>query len=315
MKKTSLSRGLALASIVLALASCAPQAFVIRPEMRTASKSGLNLAGKSMAVVYLTEGKEVSDAFNASIAEGFATRLEQDYFGGHEAIGLFKMPSISGSDYSAKDSLIRLVMDSGQDVVFLFDVPQIGEPSLGKTLKVAGRKVNPDSAYVSSVSTHFQTKVYVYDSMNKEDKVLAFSGDKTLSTDVYTSGDPKRSEVEASLPDIGYKAGTLAANSFLSTWKQDYFQVIYYDGAEAAWNKAAQQAYSFQWDKAIQEWLPLTSSKNAEKRACAAYNIGLGCFMSGLPDLALEWLDRSDKDMPVSLSKDLRRKIKEYTGR
>ena len=30
---------------------------------------------------------------------------------------------------------------------------------------------------------------------------------------------------------------------------------------------------------------------------------------------ALEWLDRSDKDMPVSLSKQLRDKIKQYTGR
>ena len=107
----------------------------------------------------------------------------------------------------------------------------------------------------------------------------------------------------------------MAANSFLSTWKQEYFQVIYYDGAEAAWNKGAEYAYSFKWDKAIEEWIPLTKSKNEEKRACAAYNIALGCFMTGMPDLALEWLDRSDKDMPVSISKDLRRKIKEYTGR
>ena len=91
--------------------------------------------------------------------------------------------------------------------------------------------------------------------------------------------------------------------------------MIYYDGAESAWNRGAEAAYSFQWDKAIKEWLTLTSSKNAEKRACAAYNIALGCFMTGLPDLAVEWLDRSDKDMPVSLSKDLRRKIKEYSGR
>ena len=43
-------------SALFALVSCAPQAFVVSPEMRGPSKSGLNLAGKSLAVVYLTDG-------------------------------------------------------------------------------------------------------------------------------------------------------------------------------------------------------------------------------------------------------------------
>lgn len=320
MKKTSSFKGTALLAALLALASCAPQAFVIRPEMRTASKSGLNLAGKSMGVVYLTNGNESSDQFNASIAEGFATKLEEDYFGGHPEVGLFKMPYQKGGDYSDKDTLVSLVMESGKDVIFLFDLPDLGKPVVGQPLKVAGKaRRSPDSAYVSNVSVGFLTKVYVYDSMNKDDKVLAFNGDKSLSTDVYNDGSTSKENIArqslAAIPDIAFKAGNLAANSFVSIWKQDYFQVIYYDGAESAWNRGAEAAYSFQWDKAIKEWLTLTSSKNAEKRACAAYNIALGCFMTGLPDLAVEWLDRSDKDMPVSLSKDLRRKIKEYSGR
>ena len=91
--------------------------------------------------------------------------------------------------------------------------------------------------------------------------------------------------------------------------------VIYYDGAERAWNDAASHAYSFEWDKAIEKWLTLVGSKSAEKRACAAYDIALGCFMSGQPDLAIEWLDRSDKEMPINIARDLRKKIKQYTGR
>ena len=300
---------------MLALVSCAPQAFVIRPEMRTASKSGLNLLGKSMGVVYLTGKETAVNEFNEAIADGFATRLEEDYFGGQQEVGLFKMPAIDGADYSVKDTLVKLILESGKDVVFLFDVPIIDEPETGKTLKVAGRRVSPDSAYVTNVTSHFVTKVYVYDSMNKEDQVLAFNGEKTLSAEVYSGGSPTRADVMAGLPAIGYKAGILAANTFLSGWKQDYFQVIYYDGAESAWNKGAEKAYSFEWDKAIEEWMTLVNSKSAEKRSCAAYNIALGCFMSGLPDLALEWLDRSDKDMPISISKDLRKKIKEYSGR
>ncbi len=321
MKKTSLIKGITLASVLLALASCAPQAFVIRPEMRSASKSGLFLAGKSMAVVYLTGDESASNNFNASLAEGFASKLEEDYFGGHQEVGLFKMPSIPGSDYSAKDSLIRLVMDSGKDVVFLFDLPQLGSPVVGDPKKVPGKsRVSKDSAYVSNVSVTFSTRVYVYDSMNKkEDKVIAFNGTKPLSAEIYNDGVTPKATLAArsigEIPDLAVKAGALAANSFLSTWKQDYFQVIYYEGAESAWNRAAEKAYAFEWDKAITEWLTLVDSKNPEKRACAAYNIALGCFMSGLPDLALEWLDRSDKDQPISISKDLRKKIAEYSGR
>ena len=70
MEKTSFLRRLAaLAPVLLALVSCAPQAFVIRPEMRTASKSGLNLMGKSMGVVYLTGKETAVNEFNEAIAD------------------------------------------------------------------------------------------------------------------------------------------------------------------------------------------------------------------------------------------------------
>lgn len=304
--------------VLLALASCAPQAFYVRPEMRSASKSGLNLAGKSMAVVYLTSGDARLDGFNASLAEGFASRMEEDYFGGEQAIELFKMEKQPSSDYSAKDTLVRLVMESGSDVVFLFDVPGLGTPKSGENRKVSGKKVSSDSAFVCTVSVPFSTVVYVYDSMNKDDKVLSYSGNRSLPVEVYNNGNISAQQdavlIDKAIGGAG-KAGALAANSFISTWTQENFMVIYYDGAESAWNSAAQHAYTYEWDQAIAQWLTLANSKNAEKRSCAAYNIALGCFMTGQPDLALEWLDRSDKDMPISLSKTLRAKIKEYTGR
>ena len=78
-------------SALFALVSCAPQAFVVSPEMRGPSKSGLNLAGKSLAVVYLTDGNPRGEAFNASAAGGFATHLEEDYFGGNREVELFAL--------------------------------------------------------------------------------------------------------------------------------------------------------------------------------------------------------------------------------
>ena len=85
---------------LMALASCAPQAFVVRSEMRGPSKSGLSLAGKSMAVVYLTDGNPRDTLFNASAAGGFASRLEEEYFGGKREIeldGSFESMAITSS--------------------------------------------------------------------------------------------------------------------------------------------------------------------------------------------------------------------------
>ncbi len=318
MKKASLF-GLMFLSALLTLSSCAPQAFLIKPEMRAASKSGLNFNGKSMAVVYLTDDDKRDDTFNSYLATGFATKLEDDYFGGAQVIELFKMPYEKGVEMSSKDSLVSLVMQSGKDVVFLFDRPEIGAPQVGDPMKVLAGNMSADSAYTSTATIPFTTKVYVYDSMDKSDKVYGFTGSRKILTDVFNDGKTDKSVLANRVwEDIGLAAemaGSAAANSFLSTWQQDEFLVIYYDGAEKNWNKAAEYAYSFKWKEAIEQWLPLIRSKNREKQACAAYNIALGCFMSGQPDLALEWLDRSDSYEPVSLSKNLRIKIKQYTGR
>lgn len=303
---------------LMALVSCAPQAFVVSPEMRGPSKSGLNLAGKSMAVVYLTDDNTRGTAFNASAAAGFATRLEEDYFGGDREIELFTARADGGADYASKDSLVNLVMETGKDVVFLIDVPELGIPSVNEPVRVTGRKVPEDSSYVSVASVPFTTKIFVYDSMNKEDKVFGFAGSRNFKVDVYSDGKESKGEIINDVwKDIApgaEKAGYTAAGTFMSTWKQDDFHVIYYDGAESAWDQGAEYAYSYKWKEAISQWTTLLKCKSDEKKACAAYNIALGCFMCGQPVLALEWLDRSDSYTPVSLSANLREKIKKYTG-
>lgn len=303
---------------LLALVSCAPQAFVVSPEMRGPSKSGLNLAGKSIAVVYLTDGNPRDEAFNASAADGFATRLEEDYFGGDRSIELFAARGGDGVDYASKDSLVSLVIETGKDVVFLMDVPELGIPTVNEPVRVPGKNVPADSAYISTASVPFSTKIFVYDSMNKEDRVFGFAGGRSFKTDVYSdggkSGESIIKEVWNNIGPGAEKAGYVAAASFLSTWKQDDFYVIYYDGAEEAWDKGAEYAYSYKWKEAIDQWTKLLKCRNEEKKACAAYNIALGCFLCGQPALALEWLDRSDRYTPVSLSISLRQKINQYTG-
>lgn len=307
-----------VASALFALVSCAPQAFVVSPEMRGPSKSGLNLAGKSMAVVYLTDGNPRDTLFNASAAGGFASRLEEDYFGGEREVGLFTARGGDGVQYASKDSLVSLVMETGKDVVFVIDIPELGIPSINDPVKVTGRVAPKDSAYVSTASVPFNTRIFVYDSMGKEDKVYAFAGGRNVRVDVYSDGrtskDDLMGKVWSNIASGAENAGYVAAKSFMSTWKSDDFYVIYYDASEDAWDKGAEYAYSYKWKEAIDQWMKLLDCRSDEKKACAAYNIALGCFMCGQPSLALEWLDRSDSYTPVSLSKTLRLKINQYTG-
>lgn len=314
MRKTSLL----VASALLALASCAPQAFVVSPEMRGPSKSGLNLAGKSMAVVYLTDGNPRDTLFNASAASGFASRLEGDYFGGEQAVELFTARGGDGVDYASKDSLLSLVMETGKDVVFVIDIPELGIPTIKDPIKNTGKAVSADSSYVNIASVPFTTKIFVYDSMNKEDRVFGFAGSRAFEVRVYSDGKTPKDQIQGlvwkNISSGAEKAGYNAAGTFMSTWKPDDFYVVYYDGAEEAWDKGAEYAYSFKWKEAINQWVKLLECRSDEKKACAAYNIALGCFMCGQPALALEWLDRSDSYTPVSLSRTLRQKINQYTG-
>ena len=87
---------LTVTAVAAFLSSCAPQAFVMTSEMRMPSKSGLDLGGKSMAVAYLYGEDPRDTLFNNALANGFASRLEDDYFGGSSLIELFKLPRTLG---------------------------------------------------------------------------------------------------------------------------------------------------------------------------------------------------------------------------
>lgn len=131
-------------------AACSPQTLTMLVDMRYPSRSGLDLGRKTMAVVYVDHPAD--SAFNRTLATSFARRMEEEYFDGEEAIGLYKVPE--GGVYSAKDSLRRLVMETDRDVVFLFD-----------------------PADTTNI------RLYVYDSMYQADTVLSYAGRTTAEAE------------------------------------------------------------------------------------------------------------------------------------
>ena len=258
----------------LLVAACAPSRHSLQVEMRYPSRSGIELFGKIVSVVYLTDGDQIGDTFNASMAKGFATALEKDYRTGEGSVGVYSLQD-QGGVYSQKDTLINLLIDTDCDAVFLFD-------------KVAMQKVGDNTI-------KFNIKLYCFDAMNKDEKVFSFVGNTVFNI---------------SADDLSKEAlmtGETVAESFKSQWKHEQYSIVYYENEK--WYSALMKAQNFDWIGAMDVWMELLSTNDHYKRSCAEYNMAVACYMLGDYELAVEWLDRSDQDNLLPVSEALRKRI------
>lgn len=301
--KRILLPAIAALSALVALQSCDPQAFSMNVEMRYPSSSGMSIDGKSVAVVYLNEDSVKDSVFNESLANGFASAIEKNYFHGAEAVSLYKMPKVSGGVYSDADTLINLVVDTGCDIVFLFDAPDFGNVQV-KELMTSG------SGSYYPVSVPVSIKLYGFDSLSGSDSVRVWSGTRMLSANMESSlgRQSAADNVWSRIASPAESLGEVSARTFAPVWKEETFTFLYYETPEI-WQTAAQKAFEYKWNEAIADWMKLLDTNNALRRSCAEYNIATACFLMGDNDLALKWLKRSDEDYPISLSSTLRKRI------
>ncbi len=258
---------------VLALASCSPTRFAVNVDLRMPSKSSYALEGKTVSVTCLKTDNTTDSLLQSSLAEGFASALENDYFGGQQVIGIYNKERTADVDYSSKESMINLLIETGADVAFLFDAGVVDPAS------EAGKKT-------------FKIKLYAYDAMNPADTVNIYKGVAALSSsDLYETQ--------------GSAFGRESANIFLSTWKS-HQMIFYYDLMEP-WYTAAQYVEGYRFKEAMDLWMTLLDSKNMLRRSCAEYNIATACFVMGNKALAREWLDMSDSHYLLPESSSLRR--------
>ncbi len=290
--------------------SCGPSKHAVHVEMRHPSKAGVDLAGKNVSVVYLENDDETATDFSESMADGFSYALEQDYGTGSGSIGIYRMRRTDGANYASKDSLFNILMDTGADVVFLFDTVRFGNMTVGGPSKVA-LAANPDSSYISSGEIPFTLKLYCYDGMNKADKVQAFGGTTMARPSVYSNGKDDSIVAVAkawkALGAEGWDAGQEVAESFKSQWKHEQYSIIYFETQK--WYDALALAENYEWKTAMELWLELIDTNDLLKRSCAAYNLSVACYMFGDYPLAKAWLDRSDADNKLPISDALRKRI------
>ena len=301
--KRSLLSAIAALSALVALQSCDPQAFSMNVEMRYPSSSGMSIDGKSVAVVYLNEDSAKDSVFNECLANGFASAIEKNYFNGAEAVNLYKMPKVVGGVYSNADTLINLIVDTGCDIVFLFDAPEFGN------VQIKEQKTSTSGTYYP-VSVPVAVKLYGFDSLSGSDTVRVWTGTRMLSANMEASlgrqaaADSLWNRIGASAENLG----EVSARTFAPVWKEETYTFIYYESPEA-WLAAAQYASDYKWNEAMKVWISLLDTNNPMKRSCAEYNIATACFLMGDNELALKWLNSSDEDYPISLSKTLRKRI------
>ena len=301
--KRSLLSAIAALSALVALQSCDPQAFSMNVEMRYPSSSGMSIDGKSIAVVYLNEDSAKDSVFNECLANGFASAIEKNYFNGAEAVNLYKMPKVGGGVYSNADTLINLIVDTGCDIVFLFDAPEFGN------VQIKEQKTSTSGTYYP-VSVPVAIKLYGFDSLSGSDTVRVWTGTRMLSANMEASLG-RQAAADSLWNRIGSSAenlGEVSARTFAPVWKEETYTFIYYESPEA-WLTAAQYASDYKWNEAMKVWISLLDTNNPMKRSCAEYNIATACFLMGDNELALKWLNSSDEDYPISLSKALRKRI------
>lgn len=303
MRKSILTLGLA----ALALAACSPQTLTLSVDMRHPSKSGIDLSRKSMSVVYMDDG-QADTTFSNGVASSLARSLEEDYFAGNEAIGIYKIPV----DSVSLDLMHNLVIDSGDDVIFLIGPPTFGEVVV-ETPKAVSNPVSVDSAFVSQVQVPYNAKLFVYDSMDKDDKLHIFRGNSILRGQLFSNGVTATEflkEKALDFKDMGADlVGKQISNRFVPTWKTENYSLYYYDGWDNDWVLAASLAYDMKWKRAADIWMKKVNDSSYAKRACACYNTALAFYMLGDLNLATKWLDRADQYGMPDLSPGLRKRI------
>jgi len=299
-----------LVSICILAVSCGPSKHAVHVEMRHPSKAGVDLSGKLISVIYLENDNKTATDFNKSMAEGFAYTLEDDYGLGNDGIGIYRMRQSAGSVYSSKDSLFNLLLDTGADVVFLFDTVNFGNMVVGGPSKVS-YSTSTDSSYVSMGTIPFKMKLYCFDGMNQQETVQSYGGTSIARPEVYSDGkiDNATSIGKAwqVLGQEGWDAGVQVADSFKSRWKHEQYSIVYYDSQK--WFDALARAEAYDWKGAMDIWMQLLDSKDLMKKSSAAYNISVACYMLGDYALATEWLDLSDRSNKLPVSDAMRKRI------
>lgn len=284
MKRSSI---LLIAAGLMMASACSPQYFWKIMEMRYPSKSGYELGGKTISLVYLQHGDGRDSTFNYAFADAFASHLEAEYFAGAQAVPVYRMEKDAAGNYASRDTMVNIMLDVDCDVLFLVDSPKF------TTQEDGSRKVT--------------ARLYAYDSMDRNgDAVRIFNKSAVIS-----AGRNGEAIGDVSVnSDIARMLGSADAEYFAPNWKNETYTFVYYDDGQPGWSKVLLLVDDMRWKDALDVLMNLAQqSKSADRRAAAEYDAAICCYMMGYYDLATDWLDAADADYNISNSAAMRIRI------
>lgn len=284
----SAARTAVLSAMLGTVISCGPSAYLLDIETRQPSAAGVELIGKTISVVYLDDGVAEDSLFVAGMSSAFVSRLEKEYFAGDSLITIYCLDKQYDADYQDKSGMLDLLMDTGSDVIFLFDSPSFAG---GDTSGLTGDDI--------AGKVPFSVNLYVYDSMDKRDTVLQFRGSSIADM--------------ADLENTARSAGSASGSKFVPGWRAEEIVFFLYDSQQ--WYDTYFHVQEYEWQKAMDIWMSMLDTENLEKRACIEYNLAAACYIQGQYDLALEWVEMSEKHFHLPYTAGLRSRIEDRAGR
>ena len=211
--------------------------------------------------------------------------VEKEYFAGDSIITMFSLDKEPGISYRDKSRMVGLLMDTGADVVFLFD-----SPSFSGTGTVEGQV---------SGTVPFSVQLYVYDSMDSRDTVLQYSGSSMADL--------------ADMENTAKSVGNASGGKFTPRWRAEEIPFFLYDSQK--WYETYFHVQDYEWQKAMDIWMDMLGTGDLEKKACIEYNIATACYLLGQYDLALEWVEMSATHFHLPYTASLKSMIEAKLGR
>jgi hypothetical protein len=296
-----------VASIIM-LSSCGPQAELMNVENAINIKSEIPFAEGNAAVFFLypTQEDSVSRYLDSTrlsaLSVAFAEKVENDRDSKSGSVAVYSLPD---SDFCGLDKdrdlayLSELHKNSNTELqIFVHDL-QFFQYSVNKFRSNDSESAEYQNELYDGVTIllPYKVKMDIYNS-GKDSVILSRNEIDTVYIQAIAkdySNKNFNTIIAKNLPEISGKIGEKLASFISRQWETKTIILINYPSI-ADWNNAYSFAESnFDWQRAINLWMPYTKSENPRKASFAAYNIAMGCQMMGKPQLALEWVNFAEK--------------------
>ncbi|MCI1779320.1 MAG: DUF6340 family protein [Bacteroidales bacterium] len=309
-----------VASLALFFSACAPVRSYMDVDVKVPVENGVDFNNKTVAIFTVTPGDSLDSLLINKVAVGLASKMEEDSGTDSSMVDVYAIPEnkfvglpsmhtgVGGSVDTLGHSIYysQMMLKTGADAQIILSGLRFSDFIPGEN----------DFDDVITLFLPYSVNVDIYDALN--DKLLFFKKISDTMTVNISTASTNRNEIERILHDnlsiISGKIGESLSGYFMSYWAKTNIMLInYYDHPE--WNSPYTKARNFMWDKAIEEWMPLTELKNNVKASFAAYNIAVGCQMLGKFDLGIKWVNISLQKYKFSESFALKQqleKLKSY---